>query len=206
MFNRFCWLLLLLAAWFGISGSAHAHFLWIVAQPDDKSPSAKVYFSELAAPDDPQLLDRVLKAEAWAMTGRRGNEPQPLTLERKGDALLANLGPEARQSPLVLRHTFGVVTRGGESFLLKYYAKTYPFALPGTWRSINDADLLPLELVPALSRTGIELKALWLGKPQAGVTDAQVARLRELDAAYDRVTRRWSDLTKELQGTLDRKP
>ncbi len=173
--------------WLLISGAAQAHFLWVVSTPDDKTPSAKVYFSESASPADPDLLDRVLKAEAWAFGGRRGNEPQTLKLTKDGDALVAELPAEQRMSPIALRHTYGVLSRGSESFLLKYYAKSYPLALPGTWRAVNDAELLPLEVVPASEGSELALKVLWQGKPQSSAI----------------VTVEGPGIEKKLEGTTD---
>lgn len=151
------------------TGSAHAHFLWIVPKSHEKTPVVHVYFSESASPDDPNLLDRVLKAEAFVFGGRRGTDPQPLKLTKEGDALRADLTAEQQNSPVLLKHTYGVISRGGESFLLKYFAKGYPQELPGSWRAVKDAELLPLEIVPAAGATGLELTVLWQGKSQSGV-------------------------------------
>lgn len=157
------------ALWLTGSAVAQAHFLWLVSKSDDTRPTAAVYFSENASPDDPDLLDKVLKAEAFALAGRRG-EAQALSLAKSGDALVAELTPEQRQAPIILRHTYGAMTRGGDSFLLKYYAKTYPTALPGTWRAVKDGELLPLEVVPVLKAEGLDLKVLWQGEPLLGAT------------------------------------
>jgi len=168
-------LTLLLAMVFGLPAMANAHFLWIVTQPDEKAPAdkvqvAKVYFSETAAPDDPALLDRVAKAQAWSLSDQRG-ESKALKLVRKDDALVAEIPAERHHAPVVLRQTYGVTTRGGESFLLNYYAKGYPFPLPGTWRGVNDAELLKFEIVPRLDgEAGVAFKVLWQGEPQAGET------------------------------------
>jgi N-acetylneuraminic acid mutarotase len=129
----------------------------------------------------------VLKTEAWVLGGRRGNEPQSLKLVKEGDALVAELTAEQRMSPVALRHTYGVLSRGGESFLLKYYAKSYPLSLPGTWRALNDAELLPLEVVPVSEGNELALKVLWQGKPQSGAL----------------VTVEGAGIEKKLEGTTD---
>lgn len=170
-----------------VSGTAQAHFLWFVSQPGDKTPTAKVYFSESAAPDDPALLERVVKAEAWALGGMRGTEPQSLKLVKEGDALVATLPAELRAAPVILRHTYGAMTRGGESFLIKYYAKSYALPLVGTWRAVNDPELLPLEVVPVPEGSQLGLKVLWQGKPQAGAL----------------VTIEGPGIEKKLEGTTD---
>jgi N-acetylneuraminic acid mutarotase len=169
------------------SGTAQAHFVWFVTQPGGKTQTAEVYFSETAAPDDPALLARVAKAEAWALGGRRGNEPQPLKLSREGDSLTATLPAELHDAPVVLRHTYGAMTRGGESFLLKYYAKGYALPLAGAWRAVNDPELLPLEVAPIAEGADLVLKVLWQGKPQAGAV----------------VTVEGPGIEKKLEGTTD---
>ncbi|MGQ0635640.1 MAG: Kelch repeat-containing protein [Planctomycetaceae bacterium] len=161
---------LVAAAWLVSPNSAHAHFLWVVTRSGDGPPRAEVYFSESASPDDPELLGRVLKAECWALGGRRGDDPKRLTLQKKADALVTEFDSEMRSSPVVVRHTYGTLTRGGETFLLNYYAKTYPLALPGTWRTVKNSAILPLEIVPVLQDSGLTLRVLWNERPQAKVT------------------------------------
>ena len=67
---------------------AHAHFLWIVTESKDEKSAGKVkvYFGESAEPDDPSLLDRVAKAQAWAIKDGRKPEPVALTLTKGTDA------------------------------------------------------------------------------------------------------------------------
>lgn len=157
--------LLLLALVLTCPSVSHAHFLWLLTGSQSGSAKVQVFFSEAAEPDDPDLLDKVIKAEVWAVEGR--GEPKLLTLKKSGDALEADLGQPVTT---ILRHTYGVSAKGGEPFLLKYYAKTHPFALPGTWRAIKDNERLPLEIVPAIDAAGTRLTVTWKGQPQAGAT------------------------------------
>lgn len=150
-----------------LSPIAEAHFLWLVAQPSEKPTEVKLYFSELAAPDDPDLLDRVSKAEAWIPGGRR-SEPQRLTFEKKDDALVAKLPGRSASSPVVLKHSYGVLTRGEEPFLLNYYAKSYASKLPGSWQAVNDKELLPLEVIPRMNGSQVSFEVRWQGEPAAG--------------------------------------
>jgi N-acetylneuraminic acid mutarotase len=147
---------------------AQAHFLWVVTQSGEQAASVKVYFSESAAPDDPDLLTRVEQAEAWAI-GARG-EPAALSLKRTGDDLVAEVPSSHRSSTVVLRHNYGVLTRGEETFLLKYYAKCYPSLLPGTWKKVSDNKLLPLDVTPQLDGSRVALQVRWNGAPLADAT------------------------------------
>ena len=152
--------------------TASAHFLWLrVEDAADKKPAMiKVYFSEEAEPDSPKLLDRVTKAEVWAMGSGRGRRSQPtaLTLKKGTDALEAELTSGQAGAPLVLRHTYGVTSRGGKTFLLKYHAKTYSTPLTGSWQAVKDADRLPLEITPKAEGDATVLNVTWKGKPVAG--------------------------------------
>jgi N-acetylneuraminic acid mutarotase len=149
--------------------SASAHFPWLLTEPAEKPAKVKVYFGEAAEPDDPKLLDRLLKADVWVLGGRRG-EPQSLSLKMGEDALEAELPANWQQSAVFLRHTYGVVAKGGERFLLKYYGKTYPSPLPGTWRSVKDNERLAFEIVPKLDGSAMLLRVTWQSEPVAGAT------------------------------------
>src|SRR5688572_8005464 len=106
-----------LALFFAVHQTASAHFLWVVVKTEGTAPAAHVYFGEAAEPDDPALLDRFANLEAWSVPGGRA-EPQKLSFQKKEDLLHADLSPAAASSPVVLRHKYGVITRGGETFLL----------------------------------------------------------------------------------------
>lgn len=153
--------------------SASAHFLWVVVEKQKDSSAAKVYFSEVAEPDDPALLEKFAKLEGWAVSGGRG-EPQSLSFRKGEDCLQADLNERDATSPIVLRHQYGVISRGGETFLLNYYAKAYSTPLPGTWKAIDSKERLPLEIVPVSlgSSNGVKLQVLWNGEPVKGATVA----------------------------------
>lgn len=145
---------------------SRAHFIWVLTGSGQDAGRVQVFFGEAAEPDDPDLLDRIIKAEAWTAGGR--GEPEKIALTKGDDALEATLSERASQKAVVLKHTYGVFTRGQSSFLLNYYAKTYPSALPGTWSAIEDNERLPLEIVPTREGNTTVLQLTWQGKPSAG--------------------------------------
>lgn len=147
---------------------SQAHFLWLLTDSNAPKGKVQVFFAEAAEADDPSLLDKVAKAEVWTVSGR--GEPKLLTLAKGSDALEAELAGAARQATVILRHNYGVVAKGGEPFLLMYYAKTYPFTLPGTWKAVRDTERLPLEVAPSQNASHTVLQVLWNGKPLAGST------------------------------------
>ncbi len=148
--------------------TAQAHFLWLVASPTEEPTEVKLYFSESASPDDPDLLERVAKAEAWIPGGRR-SEPQRLTFSKKDDALVASIPSRSASSPVVLKHNYGVITRGKAPMLLNYCAKSYPSQLPGSWKAVSDKELLPLEITPSPAGEQMQFEVTWQGKPIADV-------------------------------------
>lgn len=169
--------------------SAQAHFLWIVTQPAEQPATAEIYFGEAAEPDDPELLEKVKTAEVWLLGSGRNAKPQQVTLRKVNDALVADVPAERRGSPIVLKHSYGVIERGREKFLLNYYAKTYPSVLPGNWRAVDNVELLPLEVVPEFEgANNVTLKVYWQSKPQEGAT----------------VTVNGPGLESKLEGTTDK--
>ena len=144
---------------------SRAHFIWVLTGAGENAGRVQVFFGEAAEPDDPELLDRIIKAEAWSVGGR--GKPEKLSLSKGEAALEATLSERASQNAVVLKHTYGVFTRGQASFLLNYYAKSYPFALPGTWNAIEDKERLPLEIVPTRDGNTTVLQLTWQGKPSA---------------------------------------
>jgi N-acetylneuraminic acid mutarotase len=149
----------------GASSAAQAHFLWVVPQSSAQGTRVAVYFGEAAAPDDPKLLDKVAQASVWS-TVERG-QPRELKLSKVDDSLVAPLEREQAFSPVILRHTYGVTVKGGESFLLQYYGKGYPTPLPGSWRAVKDSERLPLEIVPVAEGRSVRFQVLWKGEPLA---------------------------------------
>jgi N-acetylneuraminic acid mutarotase len=139
-----------------------AHFLWLVSHPEGSGAKVQVFFGEEAGPDDPALLDKVSAAQVWLVGGR--DEPTPVSLTKGAEALegtIANGG----QYPLILEHNYGVITKGGDAFLLKYFAKTYASPLTGTWTEVGNKEHLPLEIVPLQQGHEITFRVDWQGTP-----------------------------------------
>lgn len=148
------------------NAAAHAHFPWIVLTPQEHPTRASVYFGETAAPDDPELLDKIAKSDVYFLSGFRG-EPKKVDLTKADDALVAEVGEGQTPTAAALQIEYGVISRGGQSFLLKYYAKSYPSVLPGTWRELAKSDILPFEITPRADGPQTVLHVTWQGKPAA---------------------------------------
>jgi len=148
-------------------GVAQAHFIFAVTEPADEPKVVKLYLSELAEPDDPALLSRIEKAEAWVAGGR--DKMTALELKIDGDAVVGQIPEDSNDGTVVVRHSYGVMSRGGsDPYLLMYHAKAYPSSVPGSWKAVNSSEHLPLEIVPEVHGSDVTLKVLWKGKPASG--------------------------------------
>lgn len=140
--------------------TARAHFIWVVPVKD----RIEVHFGETATTGDPELLANIASAKAWTRTeGRDGAQFAELSLRRGDDSLTA--ARESADAIPIVSHEFGVVTRGGTSFLLRYHAKGLVDTLPVSWKIVGDAERLPLEIVPSWDGVRLRLAVVWRGQP-----------------------------------------
>ena len=139
---------------------AQAHFIFIVADP--ASGEARVYFSEGPQPDDPEFLKPLADAKLTAFEPRDASSE--LALELKDDALVARLG---NAYAVGMSFDYGVMERGGETFMLKYHAAAHSAPIARDWKRLGGADKLALEVVPRQKDRQVELTVYWHGKPLA---------------------------------------
>jgi len=155
--------MLLLAgiASFVLSSPVFAHFPFLEWKPAGDAGTLHIYFSELAEPDNPALLTKLVDSKVWQQTP--GSEPKALAIQLQSDALTASPttdGPTA----FLLTKDYGTLERGGESYHLLYYAKTYSDR--AAWK-IDTPKSLKLDLVPERKGNELTLTVLWNGKPLA---------------------------------------
>jgi N-acetylneuraminic acid mutarotase/uncharacterized GH25 family protein len=136
--------------------SAQAHFLWIVTDP--ATSQARVYFSEGAEPDDPDLLDRIADLKLTRFEPR--DKASEVAVAKQDDALVA---PLDKAYGVSLSRKYGVIERGGESFLLNYHATSQVSAIPSDWQRLGNQ--VPLEIVLNQKGKQVELTVYWQGKP-----------------------------------------
>lgn len=163
MKNRLQFALMTLAFLAAAPGTASAHFLWIVAGAHSPDGKVHVYFAESASPDDPDLLERVGSPSVWS---KGGEKAASLKATKGEESLVADPG-DVKAPIWGLSHSYGVISRGGETFALKYHAKCLTSTKPADWAATAGADSLPLEIVPRFEDGKIVAKALWRGKPSA---------------------------------------
>lgn len=149
--------------------SAQAHFIWLLTKTADAGRAIHVYFAEEAAPDDPDLLDRLKGIQVWQVSA--GADPKKLDVAKAEDALKGAVGQDGQDSLFIASHDLGVMNRGDVTFHLKYYAKTGPLAGSPSWTKIDTSKLLKLDVVPVSTDAEFRLKVLLDGKP---VQDSEV--------------------------------
>lgn len=142
-----------------------AHFVWVASGPQAKDGKTHVYFSESVSPDDPSLLKKLTGMQLWQI-----NEDGKATLLKTtqiDDSLVA-APVEAKNPVFVTSFDYGVISRGGDTFLLKYHAKSQAATKPAAWRAVNNPERLPMELIAKAENEQVVFQVLWNGKPLAG--------------------------------------
>jgi N-acetylneuraminic acid mutarotase len=165
-----------------LANQASAHFLWLVRTDTSAGAEVHVYFAEAAEPDDPDLLDRLQGLTVWQVTS--DGAPKKLTVAKGEESLVAKLaaGPS---DIFALSHEYGVTSRGEETFLLCYYAKTGPQLGDAAWSKVDCQKLLALDVVPVAAGDAVRVKVLFQGKPVAGAEVKVSGPLPAVTAATD---------------------
>lgn len=150
-----------MAAVTALAQTADAHFVWVKAEPTPSPAVARIYFGEAPEPGEPGLIARIAKTKVWA-------DGRPLEVAKAEDCLDAKL-PEPRPAAIDAVCDYGIVTKRGPAFLLRYAARAQvrPEA----------ADSAPPEAVAhprliwvAEAGTKPTVRAVWRGKPVAKAT------------------------------------
>eukprot|EP00913_Durusdinium_trenchii_P028324 g26552.t1 len=181
--SRLC-VLAALAGLLTVPSAANAHFLWLATSDD--GGKLHLYFSEEAEADDPALLKYTEGVTVHKLTAN--GKPQVVELKTGKESKYAGLATgDAAKSLFVLKHDFGVISRGGKTFLLRYYAKTGPQLGSSVWKKTNSRKQLALDLVPVFDGKQVRVKVLWQGKPAAG-SQVKIAAggMGDIDAATDK--------------------
>ncbi|MBA4031902.1 MAG: hypothetical protein C0478_13570 [Planctomyces sp.] len=148
---------------------AQAHFLFVVDGNQSKDGKVHVYFSEEAAADNPALLDKVLGATVWeANLHDDVVKAVKLAHEKGADSLVAT--PSEKATNAGVFHDYGVMSKGGaEPYLLRYCGRSQTIANRNGGKTINDAALLPLEVVAQRTPEGFVVRTFWQGQPAEGI-------------------------------------
>ncbi|MFO0949678.1 MAG: DUF3386 family protein [Isosphaeraceae bacterium] len=173
------WMAAVVAACVGSPFTASAHFVWVKAEPvkSGHAPVARVFFGEAPEPGDPQLLPRIAGTKLWA-------DGKPLDARPAEGCLEAPL-PGLTCSAIDAVCEYGVVSKGGSAFDLRYTARTQARAFPAA--AVVAGEHPRLVWVEG-SRSQPVLKAVWRGEPVAGAAVTILAEggdPREVQAGSD---------------------
>ncbi len=147
--------------------SAQAHFVWVITTPDANGKLVPhVVFGEGPEPGEEFLLDKVAQTKAWLQLP--GKAPQALSLSKQAGKEVGSWASDADAKGAAVFATceYGVLEKGGKTFLLQYYAKKLD-ATPEQLKSLARTEQLPLDVVPSLEGQQGEVTVLWQGKPAA---------------------------------------
>ena len=149
------------------SSLAHGHFIWLKVADSGPKPQVEVYFAESAEPGEPQLLEKIAGTKVWAST--TGNaEPQAISLKPVRDELSGKLIgaiPDARSYCLEAICDYGVVDKGGQPFLLQYYARHIHGHPAPSQTAAGASKRAPLDVHLDSTPTGLACTVKWNGKP-----------------------------------------
>lgn len=159
-------LLGVVAALLAAGSQAQAHFPWVAVEKDGQ---VHVWFSELAEPDNADLLDRITKINVWTRSGM--SEKQALgglskqAADGGGGALVAKA--PSGTSAVSAAISYGVLDRGGDRFRLEYHAK-YLDGKAADFKALSRDEGLKFDLVPEKNDKAYDLTVLFDGKPAVG--------------------------------------
>ncbi|MEX2170626.1 MAG: hypothetical protein WD851_15025 [Pirellulales bacterium] len=146
--------------------SSSAHFPWLVCDESKSPATVEVYFAEYAEPGQAELVENIKAAKVRPVTST--GLAEALALKVGEDGLIGKLPKSDVPRLLVLEHDYGVITRGEDTFLLRYYAKTGPELGSEAWSKVSVSDHLPLDIVPTREGNKVALQVNWQGRPAEG--------------------------------------
>ncbi len=145
------------------SGVAQGHYIWLLG--DDKAPAVHVGFSEDGDIGDLSFLADVDLGTLRCLSTH--GKLTELSLTEKDSSLVAACPDSQGVFAALGEITFGTLTRGDSTFLLKYWPKTV-CGSSQEWSKLPRAAEQRFELLPRVSGNQLIVQAVWEGKPLAG--------------------------------------
>jgi len=110
----------LAALWLALStATASSHMVWVLL-PEPGTRQFSVVFSEGLQPDNPEYLKKL--ADATAILHGIDGQRTTVALEMAEDRMVGTIPSDFDAIAIEVPVTWGVIARGGDSFLLKYRA------------------------------------------------------------------------------------
>jgi N-acetylneuraminic acid mutarotase len=148
------------------AGTARAHFLWLKTDSADGRPQAVLIFGESAADEAYHLPEALADTEIHCRTPDGGRAVLKSQTVDNDDRVGLVARFDAKQ-PCALEATREYGIYG--DFLLTYYAKHVHALDNDSLGQVGPSSEFVLDLVPQATRDGLEITALWQGKPRADV-------------------------------------
>ncbi len=158
MLLRACAISLLIGGLLATTG--YAHFVWLVI--DSEASTAAVVFSEAGEPGDPDLLGRLRVERVRRLPAAMPGED--FALLRDGAAFRASLPRSGAPAAVCADTTFGTMTRGDTTFLLRYWAKAFDGPMEG-WRDVDTSAEQRLDIHSDGVSRAHALTVRWDGAP-----------------------------------------
>lgn len=149
-----------LALLLAVGVSANAHFIFML--PADGSRTVQVTFADELKPDDVKYLKKISHLKCYV-----AGTDTPLDVATGKEALEVT-APGKGPAWLVGGCTYGVFTKGKDTFLLTYYARSLVGAKAADGPAAKAATPMKLDVLPKLDgKDGPVAQVLWDGKPIA---------------------------------------
>ncbi|HTN73698.1 MAG TPA: DUF4198 domain-containing protein [Pirellulaceae bacterium] len=156
-----------------MAAPAYAHFLWINTVKDSSgAATVQLCFGEEAGPCEANLVDRIAKVKL--MHQKADGKPAELKTEKSvnGDKGSFNAQLPTADGAFTAAWDYGMIERGGKTFVLNYYAKHIDASQPDAIKAVAKSESLRLDIVPAIAKDVCELTVIFDGKPAPA--DSQV--------------------------------
>lgn len=144
---------------------AWGHFIWIDAKPIEKDAPVELYFSEVAAPGEKHLINRIAGTKVWLRDADGKTTPIAVKVANaEASAKLTGNCSAAGPVSLEAFYDYGVYSHGGPGILVQYYAKH----LPAQWLhdpKLVKSDKLRFDVIPSIADGKLTLHVNYDGKP-----------------------------------------
>ena len=145
-----------------LANTTWGHYIWVFLAED--ATAVGVAFSEDGELGDITYLDEV-ELNSIRLVHADGST-RTLELERGDDKIQAPIELTPEPAACLGEVSYGMLTRGDDSFLLKYWPKTMRGA-PETWVKVDTSQVQRFDLAPRIDGNNLIVTATWDGAPLA---------------------------------------
>jgi hypothetical protein len=152
-----------------VSTAARGHLVWMDVVQEGAARQVEVYFSETADPGEPHLIEKIAATKVSVHTD--SSTPAPtISLKPERDELSGKLigpAPHAKNYCLEAICDYGIVAKGGQPFLLQYYAQHIHGDPKQSLPQVGGSARAPLAIQVNPTAAGFAGTVVWNGMPLA---------------------------------------